>query len=79
MEGLLFIETFFLVLLLATLSFVAIGDCTHIGSATTSFKDLVTVAQENTTADSLIENQLQPILDKVTVDQERELHKPYRW
>ena len=37
------------------------------------------IAQENTTnqtADVLVEDQLQPPLDMVTVDQERELHKP---
>ena len=28
---------------------VAIVDCTHVGSATASFKDLVTIAQENVT------------------------------
>ena len=47
---------------------VAIVDCTHVGSATASFKDLVTVAQENTTnqaAAVLMEDQLQPPLDLV--------------
>ena len=34
------------------------------------------IAQENITADILIEDQLQPPLDMITVDQERELHRP---
>ena len=44
-----------------------------------SFKDLVPVAQEittNQTADVLVEGQLKPPLDMVTVFQEREPHKP---
>ena len=48
---------------------VAIVDCTHVGSATTSFKDLVTVAQVNSSnqiADALVEDQLQSSLDLVT-------------
>ena len=34
------------------------------------------IVQENTTADILIEDQLQPLWDMVTVVQERELHTP---
>ena len=43
---------------------VAIVDCTHVGSATASFKDLVTVAQENSnqTADVLVDDEFQPPL-----------------
>ena len=55
---------------------VAIGDCAHVGSASAFFKDLVTVAQNNSTnqtSDILVENQLQPPLALVTVSKEREL------
>ena len=48
-----------------------------VGSAIASFKELVTVAQENSTnqtADVLVEDQLQPPLDLVPVSQEQELH-----
>ena len=48
---------------------VAIVDCTHVRSATASFKDLVIVAQENSTnqtADVLVEDQPHPSLDLVT-------------
>ena len=57
---------------------VTIVDCTHVGSATASFKDLVRFAQENSTnqADVLVEDQLQLPLDLVTVSMEREFHKP---
>ena len=34
------------------------------------------MAQENTTADILIEDQLRPPLDMVTVDQERKMLQP---
>ena len=34
------------------------------------------IAQENIMADSLIEDQVWPLLDMVTVDKEREFHKP---
>ena len=54
---------------------VAIVDCTHIGSATASAEDLVTL-EENTTEDILVEDQLLPPLNMAMVDQERELHKP---
>ena len=46
-------------------------------SATASSKDLLTVAQENSTnqtGDVLVEDQLQPPLDLVSVSQEQELH-----
>ena len=52
---------------------VAIVACSRIGPATTG-----NIAQETTTADSLIEDPELSPLDKVTVDQERELHKPNR-
>ena len=58
---------------------VASGDGTHVGSATASFKDLVTDVQENSanqTADVLVEDQLQAPLDVMTVRKEREVHKP---
>ena len=45
---------------------VAIVDCTHVRSASASFKDLLTVAQENSTnptANVLVEDQLQSPLD----------------
>ena len=54
-------------------------DCTHVGSAATSLKDLVTLAHVNSTnqtADVLVEDQLQPPLDMRTVSQGREIHKP---
>ena len=44
-------------------------DCFHL-------RELGNIAQENTAADILIADQLQPPLDKVKVYQERELHKP---
>ena len=56
---------------------VAIIDCTHIGSATASFYDLVTL--HRSTADILVEDQLWPPLDMVTVDQEWKLHNPNSW
>ena len=37
------------------------------------------IAQENTTADISVEDQPWPPLDMVTVDLERELHKPNCW
>ena len=47
---------------------VAIVGCTHVERATASFEDLVgNIAQENTTTDILVENQLRPPLDMVTV------------
>ena len=48
---------------------VAIADYTHVGSASASFKKLVTVAQENSTnqTDALVEDQQQPPLDLSTV------------
>ena len=48
---------------------VAIVDCTLV-------EGLGNIAQENTTADILIEDQLQPPFDMVIADQEHELHKP---
>ena len=39
---------------------VAIMDCVHIGSATSSIKDVGNMVQENTTADILVEHQLWP-------------------
>ena len=54
------------------LGIVAIVDCTHVGSTTASFKDLVTLHWRTLpTADILIEDQLWPPLDMVEVDQER--------
>ena len=55
---------------------VAIVDCNYKGTATASSEDLGNIAQENTTADIWLKDQLQPPLYMVTVDQERELHKP---
>ena len=55
---------------------VAIADDTHEESATASTKDLITVAQDNftnETAGVLVEYQLQPPQDWVTVSQEQEL------
>ena len=54
--------------------FVAIGDSLHPGSATLPcfHRELGKIAQANTTADILIEDQLRPPLNMVTVDQERE-------
>ena len=49
------------------------------GSAEASVKELVTVAQENSTnqtADVLVKDQLWSPLDLITVAQERELHNP---
>ena len=37
------------------------------------------IAQENTTADILVEDQLRPPLDMLAVDLERKLHKPNSW
>ena len=54
------------------LCIIAIVDCTNKGSAVGSFEDLGDI-QKNITADI---DQLQPPLDMVTVDQERELYKP---
>ena len=56
---------------------VAIVDCTHIISATASFKDLVTVYWRTapTTGDALVTDQLQPPMDLVTVFLQQELHK----
>ena len=51
---------------------LAIVDYTLVGSATASFKDLVTVTQENytnQTADILVEDQIRPPLDLVRVAQ----------
>ena len=61
------------------ISCVAIVDCTHVGSATDSFKDLVAVAQENSPTKRqilFVEDQLQLPLDFTIVSQEQELHKP---
>ena len=57
---------------------VAIVDSTHVRSAATSFKNLLIVVQENSTnqTDVLVDEQLQPPSDLVTVIQEQELHKP---
>ena len=60
---------------LNNLSYLFIVDCTHVGSANSFLRGLGNIAKENTTADILIEDQLWPPLDTVTVDQERELHK----
>ena len=53
---------------------VAFVNCSHVGSATASFKGLITVAQENftnETAGVLVQDQLQPAsLGWVTVSQE---------
>ena len=49
---------------------VAIADYTHVGSATASFKDLVTI-QENSPI-----KELQPPLVLVTVSKEQEVHEP---
>ena len=56
---------------------VAVVAYAHVGSAIASFKDLVTVAQENTTnqtanqtTDVLVEDQLEPPLNLFTVSQE---------
>ena len=38
-------------------------------------RGLANIAQENTTANVLVEDQLRPPLKMVPVDQERELHK----
>ena len=51
-----------------TFFFGAIFDYTHVGSATAYFKNLVTVAQKNSTV--VAENHLQTPLDLVTVPQE---------
>ena len=55
----------------------AIADCTYVGLATVSFKDLLTVAQENSTyqTEVVLIYQIQSPLDLVTIDQQRELHK----
>ena len=50
---------------------IATIDGTHVGSATASFEDLVTL--HITTGDILVEGQLRPPLDMVTVAKEREL------
>ena len=45
---------------------VATADCIHVGAATASFEDLVTVAQQNSTnqtVDVSVENQLHPPLN----------------
>ena len=50
-----------------------------LGSVIASFKDWATIVQENSTnqtVDILVEDQLQPSLDLVTVSQEQELHNP---
>ena len=54
---------------------VAIVDSTHVESATASLEDF-NIVQENTTADILIDDHYGLQLDRVTVDQEGELHKP---
>ena len=55
---------------------VAIVDCTHEWSATASFKVyLCTGEQYQQRVDVLVEDNLEPSLDFVTVDQEGELHK----
>ena len=46
---------------------VAIAGCTDIGSASASFKKLVTL-HRSTSADILVERQLWPPLDMVTFD-----------
>ena len=48
----------------------------HTGSATASFKDLVTFHGRKHYSRYFVENQLWPPLDMVTVDQEQELQKP---
>ena len=62
------------------LCIASIVDSTHVHHVgpkyQKSFKDLVIFYRENTTADILIEDQLWPPLDMVTVDQERKLLKP---
>ena len=62
---------------------VAIVDCTDIGSATASVKDLLTLHYRilqkifwwQISMADLYVDQLQPPLDLVTVDEERECHK----
>ena len=57
---------------------IVVIDCTHVGSASASFKDFMIVAKKlstNQTADVLVENQLQPPLVLITVFQAGE-HKP---
>ena len=54
---------------------VVIVDCTHIGSDRASL-GLGNIGQENTIAYILIQNQIWPTLDMVTVDLEQEIHKP---
>ena len=59
--------------------FLLLVGSTHVGSATASFNDLITVAQENSynqTADALLEDQPQPPLDLVTVFPRVRTHKP---
>ena len=56
---------------------VAIVDCTHIGLAKRPSRTY-NITQENTTADILVEDQLWPPLDMVTVDQEQEHHNSNR-
>ena len=62
---------------------VAIVNCTHVRSATASFKDFVKVTQENSTnqiAGILVKEQQQPPLDLVTVFQEQEVQtKQQNW
>ena len=56
---------------------VANVDCTHIESATVSFKDLVTITRENSTnqqAVVLVDDPLHPPSNLVTVSHEQE-HK----
>ena len=54
---------------------VVIVHCTHIGSATASFEDLVTLHRRTLQPDILIEDQVLSPLDMVTIGQEQEQHK----
>ena len=57
-----------------TLCIVVNVGCTHSGLATASIENLITLYRR--TLHILMKDQLQPLLDIVTFDQERELLKP---
>ena len=58
------------------LRIVAIADCTQVRSICYShLQRLVNIVHENTATDILVEDQLRPPLDMVTVYQKQELHK----
>ena len=57
------------------ISYVDIVDSTQVRLATTSLEDMLTF-HRRTLQKYFDSDQLQPPLDKVTVDQERDFHKP---